>query len=163
MNKEALKAQILEILENVSDPEIPVLSVIDLGVVRDVKIGDTIEIIITPTYSGCPAMSVIATNIKFELLVNGFQNVTITEVLSPAWTTDWMTESGKNKLREYGIAPPVTKARMDKMLFENAPSVPCPQCGSSNTEQMSEFGSTACKSLFRCKDCLEPFDYFKCH
>ena len=146
-----------------SDPEIPVLSVIDLGIVRDVKIGDTIEIIITPTYSGCPAMSVIATNIKFELLVNGFQNVTITEVLSPAWTTDWMTESGKNKLREYGIAPPVAKSRIDKMLFENAPSVPCPQCESSNTEQLSEFGSTACKSLFRCKDCLEPFDYFKCH
>ena len=146
-----------------SDPEIPVLSVIDLGIVRDVKIGDTIEIIITPTYSGCPAMSVIATNIKFELLVNGFQNVTITEVLSPAWTTDWMTESGKNKLREYGIAPPVAKSRIDKMLFEEPPSVSCPQCGSSNTEQLSEFGSTACKSLFRCLDCLEPFDYFKCH
>ena len=146
-----------------SDPEIPVLSVVDLGIVRDVKIGDTIEIIITPTYSGCPAMSVIATNIKFELLVNGFQNVTITEVLSPAWTTDWMTESGKNKLREYGIAPPVAKSRIDKMLFEEPPSVSCPQCGSSNTEQLSEFGSTACKSLFRCLDCLEPFDYFKCH
>ena len=159
----ALKEQIWAILENVSDPEIPVLSVIDLGIVRDVKIGDTIEIIITPTYSGCPAMSVIATNIKFELLVNGFQNVTITEVLSPAWTTDWMTESGKNKLREYGIAPPVIKSRMEKMLFEETPSVSCPQCSSLNTEQLSEFGSTACKSLFRCLDCLEPFDYFKCH
>ena len=158
-----MKEKIFKILENVSDPEIPVLSVIDLGIVRDVKIGDTIEIIITPTYSGCPAMSVIATNIKFELLVNGFQNVTITEVLSPAWTTDWMTESGKNKLREYGIAPPIAKSRMEKMLFEDAPSVSCPQCGSSNTEQLSEFGSTACKSLFRCLDCLEPFDYFKCH
>ena len=158
-----MKEKIFKILENVSDPEIPVLSVIDLGIVRDVKIDDTIEIIITPTYSGCPAMSVIATNIKFELLVNGFQNVTITEVLSPAWTTDWMTESGKNKLREYGIAPPVAKARIGKMLFEEHPSVPCPQCESSNTEQLSEFGSTACKSLFRCLDCLEPFDYFKCH
>ena len=158
-----LKLQILTILENVSDPEIPVLSVIDLGIVRDINIGENIEIVITPTYSGCPAMSVIATNIKFELLANGFKNVKVTEILSPAWTTDWMTASGKQKLKEYGIAPPVAKARIGKLLFEDTPSVACPQCGSSNTEQISEFGSTACKSLFRCKDCLEPFDYFKCH
>lgn len=158
-----LKLQILTILENVSDPEIPVLSVIDLGIVRDINIVENIEIVITPTYSGCPAMSVIATNIKFELLANDFPNVKVTEILSPAWTTDWMTASGKQKLKEYGIAPPVTKARIGKLLFEDTPSVACPQCGSSNTEQISEFGSTACKSLFRCKDCLEPFDYFKCH
>lgn len=163
MNNEILKLQILTILENVSDPEIPVLSVIDLGVVRDINIGENIEIVITPTYSGCPAMSVIATNIKFELLANGFKNVKVTEILSPAWTTDWMTASGKQKLKEYGIAPPVAKARIGKLLFEDTPSVACPQCGSSNTEQISEFGSTACKSLFRCKDCFEPFDYFKCH
>ena len=163
MNNEALKLRILTLLENVSDPEIPVLSVIDLGVVRDVKMGENIEILITPTYTGCPAMSVIATNIKFELLANGFENIKVSEILSPAWTTDWMTESGKQKLKEYGIAPPQTQARMNKMLFQAHPSVSCPQCGSENTELMSEFGSTACKSLIRCKDCLEPFDYFKCH
>lgn len=165
MNNETLKERILEILENVSDPEIPVLTVLDMGIVRDIFIEneDEIEVIITPTYSGCPAMSVIATNIKFELLANGFPKVKVTEVLSPAWTTDWMTESGKQKLRDYGIAPPVAKARMDKLLFQDHPSVKCPQCGSENTELLSEFGSTACKSLMRCKDCLEPFDYFKCH
>lgn len=159
-----LKKQVLAILENVSDPEIPVLSVIDLGVVRDVLIqDDTIEVVITPTYTGCPAMSVIATNIKFELLAHGFEKVKVTEILSPAWTTDWMTESGKQKLKNYGIAPPQTQARMDKILFQTPPSVSCPQCDSENTELLSEFGSTTCKSLFRCKDCLEPFDYFKCH
>lgn len=159
-----LNEQVLAILENVSDPEIPVLSVIDLGIVRDVLIqDDTIEVVITPTYTGCPAMSVIATNIKFELLAHGFEKVKVTEILSPAWTTDWITESGKQKLKEYGIAPPSAKARIGKLLFEDAPAVACPQCNSENTELLSEFGSTACKSLFRCKDCLEPFDYFKCH
>ena len=168
-----MKEHILKILENVCDPEIPVLSVLDLGIVRDIKIrisnieqgilNDEIEILITPTYSGCPAMSVIATNIKFELLANGIKNIKVTEILSPAWTTDWMTEAGKQKLTAYGIAPPIAKARIDKMLFQDSPSVLCPQCGSKNTELLSEFGSTACKSLMRCKDCLEPFDYFKCH
>jgi ring-1,2-phenylacetyl-CoA epoxidase subunit PaaD len=159
------KEQILTILENVSDPEIPVLSVLDLGIVRDVLIGNnnSIEVVITPTYTGCPAMSVIATNIKFELLGHGFRNIKVREVLSPAWTTDWMTESGKQKLKDYGIAPPVAKARIEKLLFQEHPSVICPQCGSENTELLSEFGSTACKSLMRCKACLEPFDYFKCH
>ena len=165
LNNEALKEQIWAILENVTDPEIPVLSVLDLGIVRDIHIQDDglIEVVITPTYSGCPAMSVIATNIKFELLAQGFPKVKVIEILSPAWTTDWMTESGKQKLKDYGIAPPQTQARLDKMLFQKHPSVNCPQCGSKNTELLSEFGSTACKSLMRCKDCLEPFDYFKCH
>lgn len=165
MSNEALKKHILTILENVSDPEMPVLSVLDLGIVRDVYLQDDglIEVIITPTYSGCPAMSVIATNIKFELLAHGFPKVKVTEILSPAWTTDWMTESGKQKLKDYGIAPPQTQARLDKLLFQDHPLVFCPQCGSNNTELLSEFGSTACKSLMRCKDCLEPFDYFKCH
>ncbi len=159
-----VKEDILNILENVSDPEIPVLSVLDLGIVRDVLTSENgIEVIITPTYTGCPAMSVIATNIKFELLANGFKNIKITEILSPAWTTDWMTDAGKEKLKTYGIAPPVAQARMDKMLFEEYPSVSCPLCGSKNTELLSEFGSTACKSLMRCLDCREPFDYFKCH
>ena len=159
-----MKERIFKILENVYDPEIPVLSVLDLGIVRDIiSIENEIEILITPTYSGCPAMSVIATNIKFELLANGIKNIKVTEILSPAWTTDWMTEAGKQKLTAYGIAPPIAKARIDKMLFQDSPSVLCPQCGSKNTELLSEFGSTACKSLMRCKDCLEPFDYFKCH
>ena len=159
-----LKKRIYEILENVSDPEVPVLSVLDLGIVRDVRVSDsTVEIIITPTYSGCPAMNVIATNITLEMMVYNIENVRITTVLSPAWTTDWMTESGKEKLKNYGIAPPQTRARLDKMLFEDTPSVPCPLCNSTDTEQISEFGSTACKSLFRCLDCREPFDYFKCH
>jgi ring-1,2-phenylacetyl-CoA epoxidase subunit PaaD len=160
-----VKEQIFEWLENVSDPEIPVLSVVDLGIVRDVLRAEdeTLEVLISPTYTGCPAMSVIATQIKFELFARGFSKVKITEVLSPAWTTDWMTESGKQKLKAYGIAPPVVQSRIDKFLFEAPPSVSCPLCGSENTERLSEFGSTACKSLMRCKDCLEPFDYFKCH
>lgn len=159
-----LKKRIYELLENVADPEVPVLSVLDLGIVRDVRVHESeVEIIITPTYSGCPAMNVIATNIKLEMVVYNIENIKITTVLSPAWTTDWMTESGKEKLKNYGIAPPQTRARLDKMLFEAAPSVPCPLCDSTHTEQISEFGSTACKSLFRCLDCREPFDYFKCH
>ena len=165
MNNEVLKQQVWAILENISDPEIPVLSVLDLGIVRDIHIQNDglIDVVITPTYSGCPAMSVIATNIKFELLAQGFPKVKVTEILSPAWTTDWMTESGKQKLKAYGIAPPQIQARLATLLFESHPSVKCPQCGSENTELLSEFGSTACKSLMRCKDCLEPFDYFKCH
>jgi ring-1,2-phenylacetyl-CoA epoxidase subunit PaaD len=169
-----MKDTVLKILENVTDPEIPILSVMDMGIVRDIKISPKkqgilnnevmIEVIITPTYTGCPAMSVIAANIKFELIANGYKNVKVSEILSPAWTTDWITERGKQRLKEYGIAPPVAKARLDKMLFETTPpSVSCPQCGSKNTELLSEFGSTACKSLMRCIDCLEPFDYFKCH
>jgi ring-1,2-phenylacetyl-CoA epoxidase subunit PaaD len=156
--------EIYQLLEQVTDPEIPVLSVIDMGIVRDVLVSDdAVQVVITPTYSGCPAMSVIATNIKFELMAQGIQHVTVTEVLSPAWTTDWMTESGKTKLREYGIAPPIARARIDKMLFEAPAEVPCPLCHSAHTEQISEFGSTACKSLYRCLDCKEPFDYFRCH
>jgi ring-1,2-phenylacetyl-CoA epoxidase subunit PaaD len=172
-----VKEDILHILENVKDPEIPVLSVLDLGIVRDIILNkNDIEIVITPTYSGCPAMSVIAMNIKFELIANGLNNIKITEVLSPAWTTDWMTETGKEKLKAYGIAPPVPSPTLPKGEGESnppplwrglgrgyTPSVKCPQCGSDNTELLSEYGSTACKSLMRCKDCLEPFDYFKCH
>ena len=159
-----MKENILKILETVTDPELPVLSVIDLGIVRDVLIKNKeIEIIITPTYSGCPAMNVIEMNIKIALHIAGFDNIKVTTVLSPAWTTDWMSEAGKQKLKAYGIAPPQNKARLDKMLFETPPSVICPICNSNNTEMLAEFGSTACKSLYRCKDCLEPFDYFKCH
>ena len=157
---------IYSILEKIHDPEIPVLTIIDLGIVRDVIIIDeqTIEIIITPTYSGCPAMDVISFEIKLALLETGYKNIKVTYTLSPAWTTDWMSELGKRKLLEYGIAPPKKKSsRVNKMLFEEETNISCPQCNSSNTNQLSEFGSTACKSLYKCNDCNEVFDHFKCH
>ena len=152
-------------LEEVTDPEVPVLSVIDLGIVRDIKINqDEIEVIITPTYSGCPAMDVISMSIRMLLLSNGFKNVKVTSVLSPAWTTDWMTEKGKQKLKEYGIAPPNPKQQVcSQDLFAADEAVQCPHCQSYHTHRVSEFGSTACKSLYQCDDCKEPFDYFKCH
>jgi ring-1,2-phenylacetyl-CoA epoxidase subunit PaaD len=159
------KQQILSLLEQVPDPEVPVLSVIDLGIVRDVKINDDeAEVIITPTYSGCPAMDVISMEIKMILLEHGFKKVTITSILSPAWTTDWMSESGKEKLKAYGIAPPnATQTVCDIKLFAAEEAVQCPHCQSYNTHVVSQFGSTACKALYQCNDCLEPFDYFKCH
>ncbi|MEP6948993.1 MAG: 1,2-phenylacetyl-CoA epoxidase subunit PaaD [Ginsengibacter sp.] len=151
-----------KLMTEVNDPEIPVLSIIDLGIVRDIKYNDTeVEIFITPTYSGCPAMDVIAMNIRIALLQNGFKKIKISQQLSPAWTTDWMTEKGKEKLKIYGIAPPVGKS-FDKRYLEEL-KVECPLCHSSNTKLISQFGSTACKALYQCNDCLEPFDYFKCH
>ncbi len=154
--------RIWKIMETVSDPEIPILSVLDLGIVRDVKIKNgTVEVIITPTYSGCPAMDFIGMNIRKALSENGFKAIKITQQLSPAWTTDWMTEEGKEKLKAYGISPPVGKT-FDKNYLENL-QVECPHCHSLNTQVVSEFGSTACKALYKCKDCGEPFDYFKCH
>ncbi len=161
--------EIWSILEEVCDPEVPVLSVIDLGIIRDVKLMRTndeegIEVVITPTYSGCPAMDVIRMNIRMVLLEHGYKNVQITTVLSPAWTTDWMTEAGKHKLKAYGIAPPNPKQQVcNTRLFAEDEAVPCPLCNSYNTRRISEFGSTACKSLFQCNDCQEPFDYFKCY
>ena len=157
--------KIYEILETVSDPEIPVLTVLDLGIVRAVKLDETtgaLEVVITPTYSGCPAMHAIEVNIRATLQEQGFDQVKITTVLSPAWTTDWLTESGKAKLKAYGIAPPIGSADKNSLLSEK-PEVECPRCGSKNTRLVSQFGSTACKSLFQCRECLEPFDYFKCH
>jgi ring-1,2-phenylacetyl-CoA epoxidase subunit PaaD len=157
--------KIKSILSSVMDPEVPVLSVTDLGIIRDVFIHDNeTEVIITPTYSGCPAMDVISMNIRMELLSNGFKNIKITTVLSPAWTTDWMSEGGKQKLKEYGIAPPNPKQQVCKTeLFAPNEAVQCPHCNSYHTHRVSEFGSTACKSLFVCDNCKEPFDYFKCH
>ena len=150
--------QIWKILEQVTDPEVPVLTITDLGIVRDVKInGDEVEVIITPTYTGCPAMDMIAMNIKLALIENGYTNIKITSVLSPAWTTDWMSEAGKRKLKEYGIAAP------DKKFTIATDGVECPLCNSRNSKLISEFGSTACKALYQCIDCKEPFDYFKCH
>ena len=157
--------EIWRILETVFDPEVPVLTVIDLGIVREVKMNDEeIEVTITPTYSGCPAMDVISTNIKMELLAHGFKNVSVKRVLSPAWTTDWMSEAGKQKLKEYGIAPPNPRQQVcNDQLFAPHEAVQCPHCESYHTYRISEFGSTACKALYRCEDCKEPFDYFKCH
>ncbi|HKZ67774.1 MAG TPA: 1,2-phenylacetyl-CoA epoxidase subunit PaaD [Chitinophagaceae bacterium] len=156
---------IWKILKNIPDPEIPVLTVLDLGIVRDVLLyNDEVEVIITPTYSGCPAMDMIAANIRMELLANGFKNVKITTTLSPAWTTDWMSEEGKHKLKKYGIAPPNPRQQVcNNDLFAPHEAVQCPQCNSYQTHRISEFGSTACKALYQCDDCKEAFDYFKCH
>lgn len=154
--------EIWKLLEQVYDPEIPVLSVIDLGIIRDVKLNnEEVEIFITPTYSGCPAIDVISMNIRIALLQQGFKKIKITQKLSPAWTTDWMSDAGKEKLKSYGIAPPVAKS-FDKIYFENL-TIECPLCHSTNTKLISQFGSTACKALYQCNDCKEPFDYFKCH
>jgi ring-1,2-phenylacetyl-CoA epoxidase subunit PaaD len=154
--------EIWKLMNDINDPEIPVLSITDLGIVRDIKCNDTgIEVFITPTYSGCPAMDVIAMSIRMALLKEGFNKIRVTQQLSPAWTTDWMTEEGKAKLKAYGIAPPVGKS-FDKKYPEGL-KVECPLCHSLNTKLISQFGSTACKALYQCNDCLEPFDYFKCH
>jgi len=158
------KNTIWEILEKVLDPEVPVLSILDLGIVRAVKMDseNRPEIIITPTYTGCPAMNVIEVNIKSVLQEHGYQIVKVTTVLSPAWTTDWLTEAGRKKLKAYGIAPPVGTS-VDKTALFQEKKVPCPICDSLNTKMVSQFGSTACKAHYQCKECLEPFDYFKCH
>ena len=159
------KNEILKLLATVTDPEVPVLSILDLGIVYDVKTnGEAVEIIITPTYSGCPAMDTIRMNIRMVLLENGYSNPIITTVLSPAWTTDWMSEEGKQKLKAYGIAAPNPRQQVCQPgLFAANEGVQCPQCNSWHTHRISEFGSTACKSLYQCDDCKEPFDYFKCH
>ena len=157
--------EIYQILETVSDPEIPVLSVLDLGIVRAVNFDENsgeAEVVITPTYSGCPAMDFIEVSIRAALQEQGINPVKITTVLSPAWTTDWLTETGKAKLKAYGIAPPVGSADKLSLLGEKT-EVECPRCGSKSTKLVSQFGSTACKSLYQCRECLEPFDYFKCH
>ena len=154
------REKIFAILQQVCDPEVPVLSILDLGIVRDVKIDpEEIEIIITPTYSGCPAMDTISIDIRLKLLEHGFKKIKITSVLSPAWTTDWMTEDGKKKLNEYGIASPLRRL----VNGDDDGLIICPQCHSDNTRLLSQFGSTACKALYQCNDCREPFDYFKCH
>ena len=160
------KQTIYTYLDEVKDPEVPVLSVIDLGIIRDVMVhdDDELEVIITPTYSGCPAMDVISMNIRIMLSTLGFKKIKITQALSPAWTTDWMSEEGKQKLTEYGIAPPNPKQQVcNDKLFIPDEAVQCPHCDSWHTHRVSEFGSTACKALYVCDDCREPFDYFKCY
>lgn len=154
---------IWDILKKVSDPEIPVLTVVDMGVVRDVAMqGDKLVVSITPTYSGCPAMNEIESNILWALEEAGYNEVEVKTLISPPWTTDWMTEEGKQKLLEYGIAPPEGSSADKSVLFGEAKKVMCPRCKSRNTKMVSQFGSTACKSLYQCEDCKEPFDYFKC-
>lgn len=157
--------KIWKLLEDVTDPEVPVLSVVDLGIIRDVKTNnEEIEVIITPTYSGCPAMDVISLKIRIALLQRGYNTIKITTVLSPPWTTDWMSKHGKEKLKAFGIAPPTAKQQVcNTELFHPGEVIQCPQCNSYNTRSISQFGSTACKALYICEDCKEPFDYFKCH
>lgn len=150
------------ILKSVPDPEIPVLSIIDLGVVRHAELQDQKAIVnITPTYSGCPAMDVIGDDIKKALSEKGY-DPKVNLILAPAWTTDWMTDEGKQALKKYGIAPPMDVTSDKKALLGEEQVIPCPQCDSSNTKLVSQFASTACKAMFRCQDCDETFDYFKC-
>ncbi|MGO1948076.1 MAG: 1,2-phenylacetyl-CoA epoxidase subunit PaaD [Mycobacteriaceae bacterium] len=154
----------------VTDPEIPVLTIVDLGILRDVQVQDgSVTVTITPTYSGCPAMSQITADVTTALADAGFapDSVTVETVLSPAWTTDWMTEDGKRKLEEYGIAPPTHEARpagpVTLQLGVQRPDVRCPNCRSHRTRELTRFASTSCKALYVCNDCHEPFDYFKVH
>jgi len=177
-------AQVWQWLGAVADPEIPVISIVDLGIVRDVQVsaGGSCTVVITPTYSGCPAMQVIADAITDALRGHGVQQIELRNQLSPAWTTDWMSASGKAALRGYGIAPPAQQvvdisglqrgaapagsaSRAHAAISRSAPApqVVCPHCGSSHTALTSQFGSTPCKALYKCLDCHEPFDYFKCH
>lgn len=153
----SLEDRVLEILSQVPDPEIPCVSVVDLGIVREVC-GNTL--VITPTYTGCPATIAIEQDIRVALDRAGLSRIEIETTLSPPWTTDWISDEGREKLRAYGIAPP-PKGAAKHSLRETAAE--CPRCGSSHTEEISRFGSTPCKALYRCLDCREPFDRFKCH
>jgi ring-1,2-phenylacetyl-CoA epoxidase subunit PaaD len=161
-NDADLQKRAWDVAAQVVDPEIPVLTIADLGVLRDVAVIDgQVEVAITPTYSGCPAMNMIKLEIELALERAGIRDSKVRTVLSPAWTTDWMSDGGRRKLREYGIAPPLAASSRRALFGEQ--QVGCPQCGSADTEVLSEFGSTSCKALWRCKSCREPFDYFKCH
>jgi ring-1,2-phenylacetyl-CoA epoxidase subunit PaaD len=157
----SLRERALAVLDTVTDPEIPVLTIADLGILRDVSVqDDVVEVTITPTYSGCPAMHAITLEIE-AALARAQIGARVRTNLSPAWTTDWLTDAGRRKLAEFGIAPPPHTASRRALFGEARPR--CPRCGSDDTEQISEFGSTACKSLHRCRACREPFDAFKCH
>ena len=153
--------EVLAWLAEVADPEIPVLSITDLGIVRDVVIGDAVIVSLAPTYSGCPATEVIEQSVIDALHGRGIEDVRVKRVLSPPWTTDWISDAGRDKLRAYGIAPP-EQAAGKRQLLHGQTVVACPRCGSENTDLVSEFGSTACKASWKCSDCLEPFEYFKC-
>jgi ring-1,2-phenylacetyl-CoA epoxidase subunit PaaD len=156
-----LRQQALDVLEQVADPEIPVLTIADLGILRDVSVRDgAVDVTITPTYFGCPAMNMIALDIETSLARAGIKARVHTS-LSPAWTTDWLSDAARQKLAAFGIAPPEHSSSRRVLFGEAHPQ--CPRCGSADTELLSEFGSTACKSLHRCRTCREPFDAFKCH
>ena len=157
-------ATIWQLLEKIPDPEIPVLSITDLGIVRDVKLDcEHVVITITPTYTGCPAMNTFEQDITQTLNNKGWENVIVNTVYEPAWTTDWINDAALTRLKEYGIAPPVKGSNDKGILFSEGPkTVECPHCNSTNTVVVSQFGSTACKALYKCNNCLEPFDYFKC-
>lgn len=159
------KQEIFSILQEVTDPEIPVLTIADLGILRDVEI-DThglVTVYITPTYNGCPAMDMISVNIRAALQEADINDVAIVSVLDPPWTTDWITETGRKKMLDYGISPPAESTSDTSFITGKSPVVVCPICKSLNTSIISRFGSTPCKALYKCNDCLEPFDYFKCH
>ena len=154
---------IYDLLAQVPYPEVPAINIIELGIVRDVtETNGQVIITITPTYTGCPAMKVIEQDIAQLFTAQHITNYTIHTVLNPAWTTDWITQAGRDKLLAYGIAPPITTTANKKILLGETPVISCPQCKSTNTTMVSQFGSTACKALWKCADCLEPFDYFKC-
>ena len=157
------KESIFSLLSEIPDPEIPVISIVELGVIRDVIIsGKDIEVIITTTYSGCPAMKQMEDDVRKKMQEQGFENIKISTVYNPAWTTDWLSEEAKLKLQKYGIAPP-EESTTDKSFLTGKPkNVTCPRCKSKNTVMISQFGSTACKALYKCNECLEVFDYFKC-
>ena len=155
------REQVLEWLSEVADPEIPVLTIADLGIIRDVRIEDEVIVELTPTYSGCPATEVIEQSVVDALYRQGIENVTIERVLSPPWTTDWISGEGRRKLREYGIAPPA-EGGSKRELLHGTRAIACPRCDSTDTSIVSEFGSTACKASYKCNHCLEPFEYFKC-
>ncbi|WP_428651331.1 1,2-phenylacetyl-CoA epoxidase subunit PaaD [Roseibium sp.] len=162
--------QVWDWLQEVPDPEIPVVSVTELGIVREVRYdGDTLVVAVTPTYSGCPATAMIDLMIEDKLREKGIEDLRLERRLSPPWTTDWVSEAARAKLKDFGIAPPIDGTASDGMSAKAARlsgqtnlTVACPRCGSANTERISQYGSTPCKAAWRCKDCLEPFDYFKC-
>ena len=168
MTKPALASRedVLELLTGIKDPELPVVDIVELGIVREISIeGDSVRVDVTPTYSGCPALQVIEHDIVETLNAHGFSDVTVRNVFAPAWTTDWLSDDTKRKLREYGIAPPggTAAGAVDELVTIRRlrESVECPYCGSRNTEEKSEFGSTACKAIHFCNSCHQPFDYFK--
>ncbi len=156
--------QIRSWLDQVPDPEIPVISLVDLGIIRDIRWDDdTLVVTVTPTYSGCPATSVINLEIETALRDHGIDKMRLERQLSPAWTTAWISERGRTRLRDYGIAPPIEGTAHCALGGEDGPTIVCPRCSSEATEMISRFGSTPCKASYRCTACLEPFDYFKCH
>jgi len=155
------RQQVLDWLSEVPDPEIPVLSITDLGIVRGVQVNSEVVVDLTPTYSGCPATEVIEKSVLDALHDRGIDDVSIRRVLSPPWTTDWISDAGRKKLKDYGIAPPAHGASKRELLHVDR-NIACPLCDSLNTVLVSEFGSTACKAHYKCTDCLEPFEYFKC-